>query len=525
MNHETVIHEIIKSENSSRARALALCSTERARELIPLEVAQDFAILPLALIEQSHGERILTICASSNAPSDIKTTLSFKTNCTIMLEHTEEAQIEHAIFLAYLGSEKNLFERGASLTTAQPSTHSTNYQEEAVVTGEVPRFLQALLQRASAISASDIHLEPTTRGYQVRMRVDGVLRIENLQPISLENGKQLIRRIKILCNIPTTGLPTPSEGAFSATLAKAKEIRARVSILPQLYGEKIVIRLFDKPLHTAQKAQFEFGLNNLGLNPKQLSIIESFLTRDAGTLLLAGPTGSGKSTLLYSALNYLSSPEKNIITLEDPVERIIDGINQVEVKNDHFGKTLKFILRQDPDVVMIGEIRDQETAEAALTAGITGHLVLSTIHAGNALEAIPRLVGLIADRDLIRHSLKLIVAQRLVKLNCRYCISESPIPELILKYLGLNDRMRYKFSTGCAYCNHTGVSGRVGVFELLQINHQMLDPTLSAIQLNELAQDSGYLPFACQIRDLLLEGKISLESALAGIGITKNLLS
>jgi type IV pilus assembly protein PilB len=327
----------------------------------------------------------------------------------------------------------------------------------------VVKMCNLILQEAIRSQASDVHLEPTLNSLQVRMRIDGVLReyIEVPKWLHLP----LVSRIKILASLDIAERRLPQDGRFKAKLQN-KPADLRVSTLPSLFGEKIVIRVLGTTAIPALEA--------IGFSDWQLTTLTDCLSQPQGMILLTGPTGSGKTTTLYSMISKRSSPEVNIVTLEDPVEYELKGINQVQVNTRGgltFANTLRSILRQDPDVILVGEIRDLETAEIAFQAANTGHLVLSTLHTDDAFGALIRLLDLGVDRSLLSSSLSLVVAQRLARRVCEQCKESYTPPQEILDKLRLNDpNFVFYRGKGCQTCRKIGYAGRIGVYEMLRVS-------------------------------------------------------
>jgi len=320
----------------------------------------------------------------------------------------------------------------------------------------VIKMCNLILQEAIRSQASDIHLEPTLNCLQVRMRIDGVLREYIEVPKWLHHP--LVSRIKILSSLDIAERRVPQDGRFKAKLQN-KSADLRVSTLPSLFGEKVVIRVLGTMSIPA--------LESLGFSEWQLSTLTDCLNQPQGMILLTGPTGSGKTTTLYSMISRRRSPEINIVTVEDPVEYQLEGINQVQVNTRAgltFAGTLRSILRQDPDVILVGEIRDLETAEIAFQAANTGHLVLSTLHTDDAFGAIVRLLDLGVDRSLISTSLSLIVAQRLARRVCQQCKEAyTPVPEIVQKLHVDDPGQIFYRGKGCQSCRKIGYSGRLGI--------------------------------------------------------------
>lgn len=342
------------------------------------------------------------------------------------------------------------------------------------------KIVESLIRQAVKEHASDIHIEPGADGSAVRFRVDGILRYMVILPKSVHNG--VVSRIKVLSKLKIDVTRIPQDGRFQ-TQVDARAIDLRISTYPTVEGEKIVMRILDRDRGL-------LTLEELGLVGRQFEIVGKAVQKPHGMTIVTGPTGSGKTTTLYAALSKLHKPEVNIVTLEDPVEYRIPRINQAQVNpeiNFNFAVGLRSILRQDPDIVMIGEIRDLESAELAVQAALTGHIVLSSLHTNNAAGAIPRLLDIGIPPFLINASLNLVVAQRLARKLCNECkritqilpIDQNEI-ESIIKTLPApeknaiqNKKLNFYAPVGCSACNKSGYNGRIGVFEILEINDEI----------------------------------------------------
>lgn len=352
-------------------------------------------------------------------------------------------------------------------------------ETETIKDAPVSKLVEVVLTHAVEGKASDVHIEPMGKDYRVRFRVDGVLHVSLILPSEI--GPAVVSRIKIMANLKIDEKRKPQDGRFRLEL-DGKQIDFRVSSLPVVEGEKIVMRILDKD-EGAGKVE-TLGLCGTGLENVRLAIRESY-----GMILITGPTGSGKSTTLYSLLKILNGEDRNIITLEDPVEYYIEGINQSQIKPEigyTFASGLRTILRQDPNVIMVGEIRDSETAELAVHAALTGHLMFSTLHTNTAIGAIPRLVDMGIEPFLLSSSLRMVIAQRLVRRICSECKEEMEVPESVrertasilsritpeerLKY-GLKepDDIRFYHGKGCEACNGTGLKGRLAIYEVIPV--------------------------------------------------------
>lgn len=356
-------------------------------------------------------------------------------------------------------------------------------QEETVTNEDSPivKLVNQILQRAVQQKASDIHFDAQETKVAIRYRIDGVLKTERTLPKHMQN--MLIARIKIMANLNITETRVPQDGRIKASI-DFHPIDLRVSTLPTVYGEKVVMRILDlgNSLNDIEK---------LGFNKINYQRFMSLIKKPTGIVLITGPTGSGKSSTLYAALNKLNSEEVNIITVEDPVEYQLEGINQIQVNSNvgmTFAKGLRAILRQDPDIVMVGEIRDKETAEISIRASLTGHLVLSTLHTNDTISTVTRLVDMGLEPFLVASSVTGIVAQRLVRRICRDCRSEHELTvreKQIFTKRGLKVEKVYK-GKGCPTCNMTGYKGRLAVHEVLVIDEEIQKMIMNNRQIHEI---------------------------------------
>lgn len=337
----------------------------------------------------------------------------------------------------------------------------------------VIRLVNLFLQKAVESRASDIHIEPFEKEFKVRLRIDGILHDIESPPRHLKAA--IISRIKLMAKLNIAERRLPQDGRIKLRVL-GKEIDLRVSTLPTLYGESVVLRILDKG------STRQFDMSKLGFLPDSLQKVSDLIQRPYGMFLVTGPTGSGKSTTLYGALRRINLPDKKIITIEDPVEYQIDGVNQIHV-NPQIGLTfangLRHIVRQDPDVIMVGEIRDLETAEISIRAALTGHLVFSSLHTNDAAGAISRLIDMGAEDYLLASSILGIMAQRLVRVNCEACKVPVRPDTAILKQFGFPDDTVFYEGKGCAECANTGFLGRIGIFELMLMSEEIKQLTIT----------------------------------------------
>jgi general secretion pathway protein E len=332
------------------------------------------------------------------------------------------------------------------------------------------RLINALLTEAIKENASDIHIESYEKRMVVRFRVDGTLR-EILEP-AREFAPMVISRLKVMAKLDIAEKRLPQDGRISLNIG-GRTVDVRVSTLPSGHGERVVLRLLDKQAN-------QLSLRQIGMVDQDLDSIQDMIVRPHGIILVTGPTGSGKTTSLYAIVNQLNERTRNILTVEDPIEFYLDGIGQTQVNNKvemTFAKGLRAILRQDPDIVMVGEIRDRETAEIAVQASLTGHLVLSTLHTNSAVGAITRLRDMGVEPFLLASSLVGVIAQRLVRKLCPHCKQADSVPVNDLQKLGYKsngqDTVTVYQAQGCAHCGQRGYKGRAGIFEIIPINSQM----------------------------------------------------
>jgi type IV pilus assembly protein PilB len=342
-------------------------------------------------------------------------------------------------------------------------------ETEAAHEAPIIRLIDSIIGRGIQEGATDIHVEPAERLVRSRFRIDGILRQGPDVPKELQGA--VLARIKVMANLDIAENRLPQDGRISFQFG-GRDIDLRVSTFPTVWGENLVLRILDK-------AKLVLGLEQLGFSPDQLTFFKRILQSPNGIILVTGPTGSGKTTSLYSALSYLNAEERNIITIEDPVEYEIAGIRQSQVNVKAgltFGSGLRSMLRQDPDVIMVGEMRDEETADVAIRAALTGHLVFSTLHTNDASGALPRLVDMGAPPFLLSSALLLVVAQRLVRTICISCKGDAEPDPALFKRLGIQgkeDQLKFFQGKGCDKCGFTGYRGRIGIFELLQITPEI----------------------------------------------------
>ena len=501
LNHEDVTlalaeHlslEYIRLDDTSKINKIDM---DIAR-VLPEGIAKRFC---LVAVGEADNKVVVVMADPLNVIAIDTVTLKMKRQIKPAISSPQE--IRRTIELIYHGSdveEQQLRSLVEGEVDEERSTEKDILSEEPDTSGEedankapVIRFVDLLLSQAVKSRASDIHIEPQERTTVVRMRIDGLLR--DMVPPAKKMQAAVIARIKIISRMDIAERRLPQDGRFKVKTS-GRDIDVRVSVIPTIYGEKVVMRILDA-------AAIKHDLGQLGLAPGLLEEFKSMLARPHGIMIVTGPTGSGKSTTLYSALNYVKDSTKNITTVEDPVEYRLAGINQIQVKpeiNLDFARCLRAILRQDPDIILIGEIRDKETVEIAIKASLTGHLVLSTFHTNDAPSAISRLLYMGIERYLLASSLNLIIAQRLVRKICEHCKEPITLSEEVLKRLGIDpkqakDSVFYR-GRGCAACGETGCLGRLPIFEFLVVDDDISEMIIagnSEAQIRKSSRQKGY---------------------------------
>jgi type IV pilus assembly protein PilB len=430
-------------------------------------------------------------------------TISLKIKRQIKVVISSPKEIRQAIEVIYHGSDVEeqqlrdivdieVGEDSEVKTIAEDSSETDAAGEAAATRAPVIRFVDLLLSQAVKSRASDIHIEPQEKSMMIRMRIDGILR--DMVPPARKMQAAVIARIKILSDMDIAERRLPQDGRCKIR-ASGRDIDVRVSTIPTIYGEKIVMRILDS-------AAASHDLDQLGFEPKRLEELKTALSQPHGIIVVTGPTGSGKSTTLYAALNYLRDPTENITTVEDPVEYRLAGINQIQIKpeiNLDFAICLRAILRQDPDIILIGEIRDKETVEIAIKASLTGHLVLSTFHTNDAPSAISRFLYMGIEPYLLASTLNLIVAQRLVRRICEKCKEPVELSQEVLKRLKIDPEQAkntvFHHGKGCSACGNTGYKGRLPIFEFLVMDSDIREMIISGQnerQIRAAARQKGY---------------------------------
>ena len=404
-------------------------------------------------------------------------------------------------------SEEEIEDEEFSLTEFLRTSADILSSEESA---PIIKFVNSLFYQAIKKRASDIHIETHEKKGEVRFRIDGVL-IKNAD-LDLRVVNLIISRIKVISNLDISEKRVPQDGRTQVKIS-GKTLDVRVSIVPTYYGEKVVMRLL-------MQSEDIPSIEELGFSKNISRHFKPLLNHSHGIILVTGPTGSGKSTTLHAFLQQIATPSQNVITVEDPVEYKADNINQIQINEKvglTFAKALRSILRQDPDIIMIGEIRDEETAEIAVRAALTGHLVLSTLHTNNSTATITRLHDMGIEPFLISSSLLGILSQRLVRVLCPYCKEEDPLAKSFTDIYNLPKERSYFKAKGCKKCNYTGYIGRKVIGEFLQIDRgikELLKTTMNDHEIREFAKQNGLITLNDELKELLINSETSLEEAV-----------
>ena len=489
--------------------------------LVPEAVARRYVLIPFLYDKEDSS-----ISVAMADPLDLQVTefLEKKTSAKIVPYIATTADITSAIESQYaksLTSEVSEVLREETNTPgmveAEESIKDLSKVEDIIRQAPVAKVVSTILEYALKSRSSDVHIEPMDDKTRVRYRIDGILQERLVLPKKVHES--IVSRIKILSDLKIDERRIPQDGRFTFKLGQ-QEVDLRVSTLPTTHGEKVVMRLLRKTGGVPT-------LSDLGLRGNALKIVENEIVKPHGIVLISGPTGSGKTTTLYSILSKINSPKVNIVTLEDPVEYAMSGVNQVQINPQAgltFGSGLRAFLRQDPNVIMVGEIRDAETTELAVQAALTGHLVFSTIHTNNSAGALPRLVDLGAEPFLLASSMNAVMAQRVVRQICEKCKEEIEVPEAVHKQikdtlgkLFVTEKFKLYHGKGCSQCGDTGYQGRIGIYEVLQVNEKISHLLLEHAAANDIEKEAVANGMVTMIQDGFLkamDGITTVEEVL-----------
>ena len=467
---------------------------EDVLDKIPHTIAQLYRIIPIAFEEP-------TITVAQQDPLDIQQIddLRFLLKYNVKPVFVEREDVANALDTYYPGEHESIekilenFKQDLSVTNNSESRETIEVEQLKEMSNETPvkSLVNLILLQAIVVKASDIHFEVFENEFRVRYRIDGILREKVPVPMLFANG--IISRIKIMANMDIAERRLPQDGRIFLTI-RGHSVDIRISTLPTNYGESIVMRILDK-------SSVSLDLTSLGIMPDNLKTIKQLMQKPNGIILVTGPTGSGKTTTLYASLNHVNASGLKIITTEDPVEYDIDGIMQIQVNPEidvTFSKCLRSILRQDPDIILVGEIRDLETLEIAVQASLTGHLVLSTLHTNDAPATITRLINMGLKPYLITASLVAVISQRLIRKICRNCKEEYTPGNDIIHELNFTDHdlqdKHFYMGKGCNSCNHTGYKGRMSILEIMSVDEEICSHIIkqsSTETIRETARNNG----------------------------------
>jgi len=484
-------------------------------ESIPESIVRKYKIVPV----DKTGDT-LTIALSDPSNIYLLDELRLLTKCQIIPVISFESDISEAISRYYSREEDNFEEMLKDITDQEMEVIKEEEIEEddtdlAVEVNDAPviQLVNLIISEAIKAKASDIHVEPYEKSLRLRYRIDGVLQEMTPPPKKFQNA--IISRIKILSELDIAERRLPQDGRFKIRIQN-RPIDFRVSVCPTAFGEKVVMRILDQSI-------LMLGLADLGFEPDALKKFEESIRQPWGMMLVTGPTGSGKSTTLYSALSTINDPRKNIITIEDPIEYQLKGINQVQAKPEiglTFAEGLRSFLRQDPDIIMVGEVRDLETAEIAVKAALTGHLVLSTLHTNDAPSSINRMTNMGVEPFLVTASINMIVAQRLVRRICENCKEVYKPSADLMAVLNVQDAKETKIykGIGCDRCRMTGYKGRIALYEVMVVSDKMRDMIIEGISssnMKKVAIEEGMETLRQSGTKKVLEGLTTPEEVLA----------
>lgn len=471
---------------------------DKALDFVDYKYAMENELIPIDL---KNGRLIVAMADPMNY--DLVDELALKTGLRIQTVIASKYSIEYAI-------NENYENPDAYVEEIDYSGMTTLDSDQSLTDSPIVRMVNNIIIAGLKARASDIHIEPTNSDLRIRFRVDGDLR--EYRRHDQESHAPFVTRIKIMAEMNISEKRVPQDGRVE-TIIDNHLVDMRISALPTIYGEKIVIRLLDRSSIVIDKKK-------LGLTNQDLELLESLMKYPQGMILATGPTGSGKTTTLYSILKELNSSQKNIITVEDPVEYRLKGINQVQVNKKAgltFASGLRAILRQDPDIVMVGEIRDKETAEIAIRASITGHVVLSTLHTNDTASTITRLIDMGVERYIVATSVVGIISQRLVKQLCNSCKKPQITTPSQMKILGLDQPIEIYESQGCSACDNSGFSGRTAVYEIMMIDRnirEMVTNDASVDQIKQYAIENGMHTLKESCQNLIINGKTTIEELI-----------
>ncbi len=516
VSEEAMVDAVSKEIGVEKVDLTEIKIDKRVFKLVSQNLCKKYSLIPFEI----EGKKIKVALADPLnifAIDDVRIATGMKVETYI----ATKSQILKAIEINYSNQQLNKAAEDLIKESTSSKSNEGNIEElDDVKNAPVVKMVEQIFKNAMEMRTSDIHIEPYEDEIRIRYRIDGKLHLVNT--LNIESLAPLTTRIKILANLNIAEKRVPQDGKI-ITKIDGTDVDLRVSVLPIVNGEKIVIRILSREGYTTDKRK-------LGMNEENLKMLDKLISSPNGIILVTGPTGSGKSTTLYTVLSELNSDDVNIVTVEDPVEYTLNGINQVSVNTKAgmtFASGLRSILRQDPDIIMIGEIRDEETAQIAIKAAITGHLVLSTLHTNDAPSSISRLLDMGIEPYLVSTSLVGVIAQRLVRRICPNCSEEYEASEREKKILkqDINKPLILHKGRGCGHCNKTGYYGRAGVYEMMEVTREHRDAmnvTKNMDTFRDISIRHGMTTLEDECIKLVLNGTTTVEE-LATIALIKDI--
>jgi type IV pilus assembly protein PilB len=515
INEEELVEFLARQFHVPQVSLAKLTVAKEVISLIPLDIAQKYQAIPFGLVGNT-----LNVAMADPGNLFMIDDIRFLTRKSIQVHVTSEGAVKKVIAQHFAGDESlddviGMLKEEVDVDLVEAAEEvDLSFLEDAAEQAPVVKLVNLILMDSIRKQASDIHLEPYEKSMRVRFRIDGVLYEVMRPPFALRNA--IISRVKIMSRLDIAERRLPQDGRIKLK-AKGREMDFRVSVLPTLFGEKIVLRLLDK-------SNLQLDMTKLGFEEGQYRSFREAIYSPYGMVLVTGPTGSGKTTTLYSALSDLNKTSHNISTAEDPVEFNLHGINQVQIHESiglNFAAALRSFLRQDPDIIMVGEVRDFETAEVSIKAALTGHLVLSTLHTNDAPSTVNRLLNMGVESFLVSSAVNLVLAQRLVRRVCSECRIEEDIAPEVLLDLGVHEEELGTFACyhgmGCPVCNNTGYRGRVALYEVMPMHEQIRELVLLGASAAEIKRESirlGMITLRRSGINKLKEGTTSIEEVI-----------
>ncbi|KAI3348966.1 type II secretion system protein GspE [Clostridium botulinum] len=516
ITEEEIIESIEQQTGIKKVDLNTITFDNKSIAIIPKNLCSKYSLIPFGF-DNNKIKVAMSDPLNIYAIDDVAISTGFEIETFI----SKKNDIKKFIEIYYSSQQVSMAAQQLAKESSESKRNNiVNIEEiDDVKNAPVVKMVEYLFKNSIEMKASDIHIEPFENEIRIRYRIDGQLQPVNI--LNIDSLGPLITRIKILAGLNIAEKRIPQDGRIIVNIGE-KDVDLRVSVLPVVHGEKVVIRILNTSNYNVSK-------DKLGINEKNLKKIDKIISNPYGIVLVTGPTGSGKSTTLYSILSELNSNNVNIVTVEDPVEYTLPGVNQVNVNTKAgltFASGLRSILRQDPDIVMIGEIRDNETAEIAIKAAITGHLVLSTLHTNDAPSSIIRLIDMGIKPYLVSTSVVGIVAQRLVRKVCNKCKESYEASKYEKEILGIdeNEDLKLYKSSGCGYCNNTGYSGRIGVYEVMEMtrdHREAINAGANSDILKDISLKNGMTTLGMECRELVVKG-VTTITELATISLLKD---